>query len=747
MVKQSRPTPKRKTESPAPAPHAKELAGAATGGTPHPPARDDRALASLDAILKPRSVAIVGASPRPESIGRVILHNIIESDFNGVVYPVHPKAAYVHSMKTYPSVLAIPDEIDLAYVVVPSSYVLSVVDECGRKGVKGLCVISAGFREIGGEGVKREEELLALVHKYGMRMVGPNCLGLISMIPEVKLNGTFAPARPSSGGLAFLSQSGALGVSILQNMERLNIGFSYFVSIGNSADIRGSDLLAYWENDPATKVIALYVESFGDPLTVGPVLRRITRHKPVVIVKSGRTAAGMRAASSHTGALSAADVTVDAFLRQTGAIRANTIEEMLGLLTGFCRAPVPKGKRVAVLTNSGGPGIMATDALVSGGMEMAQFSAKTNKILNDMLPPEASRANPIDLTAWGVADTYRKILPTLFEDPNVDIILALFVPPMMVNPADAARAIAESRAGWDKPIYGVIMAEESSYRMLPREIPDCPPIYPFPEMAVKACIEMYTYYQRQQRPHGHRPHFPVRREEAQALIDSYRAKGGGYLPTADCMRILDAYGFPTAPMRETNGVEEALAAAQELGYPVTFKVAGRKFVHKSDLGLIILNIKNDLELQGAWGQVKRIIEKAGYNPDEEAGFVQKMVKPGREVILGVNVDPKMGPVILFGMGGKYVEVLQDVTVRIPPLTDVDTTDMLETIRGYPLLKGVRGEKGVALDLLQECLLRLSQMVLELDGIVELDINPFILNADPSDCAAVDARIRVRGNQE
>ncbi|MBM3316912.1 MAG: acetate--CoA ligase family protein [Candidatus Eisenbacteria bacterium] len=740
MAKQSQRGRRSSAAGPEPSAAPESRAAAAEPGF------EDPAIQGLDALLKPRSVAIIGASPRPDSIGRVILHNIIEGDFNGVVYPVHPKAAFVHSMKTYPSVLAIPDEVDLAYVVVPGAHVLPVVDECGRKGVRSICVISAGFREIGGEGIRREEELLDLVRRHGMRMVGPNCLGLISMIPGVRLNGTFAPARPRSGGLAFLSQSGALGVSILQHMERLDIGFSYFVSIGNSADIRGRDLLAYWEDDPHTEVIALYVESFGDPRVVGPVLRRITRRKPVVIVKSGRTAAGMRAASSHTGAMSAADETVDAFLRQTGAIRAYTIEEMLGLLTGFCRAPVPRGKRVAVLTNSGGPGIMATDALVTGGMEMAQFSEKTSRILDDMLPPEASRNNPIDLTAWGVADTYRQILPILFEDPNIDIILALFVPPMMVNPADAARAIAESRRGRDKPIFGVIMAEESSYRMLPREVPDCPPIFPFPEMAVKACIEMYNYHERQQRPRGRCHRFEVRRADAQAILDAVRARGGGFLPTADCMRVLDCYGFPTAPMRETNGIDEALAAAEALGYPVAFKVAGRMFVHKSDQGLVILNLKNELELQGAYSQVKRRIEKLGFSADEEAGFVQKMVKPGREVILGVSVDPKMGPVILFGMGGKYVEVLKDVTVRIPPLTDVDTLDMFASIRGYPLLQGVRGEPGVALDLLQECLLRLSQMVIELEGLVELDINPFVLNPARDDCAAVDARIRVEGAQ-
>ena len=740
-AKSARSTNKEKTPAPAPRPVTAEEEPVFSTELPVGDLMDP---ATLDPILKPRTVAIIGASPRPGSIGKVVLSNIMGSDFNGILYPVHPKAKSINSMKVYPSISEVPDEIDLAYVIVPRDYVLPVVEECGRKGVKGLCVISAGFKEIGGEGVKREEKLLALVREYNMRMVGPNCLGLVNMTPEVRLNGTFAPGRPVSGRLAFLSQSGALGVSILGNMERLNIGFSYFVSIGNSADVRGTDLIAYWEDDPHTDVIALYMESFGDPRILGPLLRRASRKKPIVVVKSGRTAAGARAASSHTGALAAADATVDAFLRQCGLIRAQSIEEMLGLLVGFSRTPLPKGKRVAILTNSGGPGIIATDALVTGGMEIAQFSEKTQKILSEMLPLEASAANPIDLTAWGVANTYREILPILFEDPNVDIILAMFVPPMMVNPADAARAIAESSQDHEKPVYGVIMAEESSYQMLPREIPGCPPIYAFPEMAVKAMVEMYNYAQRQQRPRGQLVEYKVRKREAQRIVQRHVQQGGGYLPTVQCMRLLDCYGFPIAPLLETEGPEAALEAAQKLGYPVTFKVGGHKYVHKSDMGGVILNIKNDLELQGAYAQIKRLIEKMEQDPDEEKGLVQKMVKPGKEVILGVSTDPKMGPTLLFGMGGKYVEVMNDVTLRVPPITDADAEDMLKSIAGYRLLSGVRGEESVDFDLLKQSLLRLSQLVIDFPEIVELDLNPFIMNPDPKDCAVVDARIRVSG---
>ena len=701
----------------------------------------DEATQGLEAILKPKSVAIVGASQRIGSIGRVVLHNIMESDFNGAVYPVNPKAAFIHSMKAYKSVSDIPDPVDLAVIIVPRDHVIGIVDECGRNGIKGVIVISAGFKEIGPDGAEREEELLEMVRKHGMRMVGPNCLGLVNMDPEIRFNATFAPASPLSGNLAFLSQSGALGVSIMQQMERLGIGFSYFVSIGNNADVKSDDLLSYWENDEATKVIALYMESFGDTQNFFQIAKRTSKKKPIIVVKSGRTEAGRRAASSHTGALSGTDVTTDAFLRQCGAIRTGTIEELLGLLMAFCRSPLPKGRRVAVLTNSGGPGIMVTDAIVSRGLEMATFTDETTQKLVEMLPMEASKANPIDLTAWGKADAYRTILPFLFEDPNVDMIISLFVPPMMVDPADVARAIAEARRGYAKPVLGVVMAEESSYKDLPKEIPDCPPIYPFPEMAVKAAAQMYAYTRWQARPEGELKQYNFRTEEAKSILRPY-LKTGGYLPTVECMRVLDCYGFPTVSTIETEGPDEALAAAHKLEYPITFKVAGRKFVHKSDMGGVVLNIKNDLEMEGAYAQIKRTIEKAGDNPDEEAGLVQKMAKPGREVIVGMSLDPRMGPVIMFGMGGKYVEVLKDVTTRMPPLTDMDADEMIRSIRGYPLLKGVRGDTCIHFDTLKDCLMRFSQMILELDEIVELDINPFILNPAVEDCTIVDARIRV-----
>ncbi len=698
--------------------------------------------AGLDAVFKPRSVAIIGATPRKGSIGHTVLHNIMASDFNGAVYPVHPQAPFIHSIKAYRSVLEIPDPVDMAVIIVPWKHVTQVAEECGRKGVRGLIVISAGFREIGPEGARREEELLAVVQQYGMRMIGPNCLGVINVTPAVNLNATFAPTRPIDGKIAFMSQSGAFGVSIMQQMEWRRIGLSYFVSIGNSADVKANELLAYWEDDPQVDLIATYMESFGDAGAFFRIAKRISKRKPILVVKAGRTEAGRRAASSHTGAMSGADVTIDAFLRQCGAIRMSTIEEMMALLMAFSRAPLPRGKRAAVLTNSGGPGIMATDALVTSGLEMAQLSEQTIQQVRAIVPAEATVSNPIDLTAWGGPDAYRTILPWLCQDPNIDIVLALFVPPLMIPPAEVARAIAEAQSGYDKPILGVVMAEDASYRNLPKEVPNCPPIYPFPEMAVKACVAMVHHCEWRHRPEGEVRAFPARTAEARAILRPYVEQGGGYLPTIESVRVLECYGLPVAPLIETQGPDAALAAAKKLGYPVAFKVAGRKIIHKSDVGGIVLNITNDLELQGAYAQVRRAMERAGLNPDEEAGAVQRMAKPGREVILGMTTDPKMGPAIVFGQGGRYVEVLKDITTWMPPLSDVDTDEMIRSIRSYPLLAGVRGEESVALNYLRECIMRFSQLVMELPEIAEMDLNPFILNPRPEDCAVVDVRIRV-----
>ena len=698
--------------------------------------------ATLDAIFRPRSVAVVGASTQRGSIGREIVHNLITGDFHGKLFPVNPKADYIHSIKAYPSILDIPDPVDLAVIVVPSHIVATVVEECGKKGVKGLVIISAGFREIGGDGVEREREVLAICRRYGMRMVGPNCLGVFNAEESVQLNGTFAPGVPLSGPVGFVSQSGALGIAIWSEMQKRNVGFSQFASIGNKADVSGNDLIEYWENDPATRIIGLYIESFGDPTRFTTLARRVTREKPILMVKSGRTEAGARAASSHTGALSGMDGATDALMRQTGVIRARSIDDMMTLMLAFSRCPLPKGRRVAVLTNAGGPGIMVTDALIGYGMSLSDLDDTTRERLSERLPVEASVSNPIDMIASADTDNFRACLRILLESDEVDSVIVAFVPPIMVNPMDVVRGVTQSMEGADKPVLMVLMAEEEFYTRIPQEIPDSPPIYRYPEAAAYAAAEMANWAVWRDRDPGTIPELDADRNEARRLVEAAGGAAGEYLDSDTAFSVLKAYGFPVAPWRRVQNTEEALAAAESLGYPAVLKVGGRTIVHKSDVGGVALNLHNALEMEGAFGKMSRAIRSLGHDPEQESFLVQPMASPGKEVILGMNTDPVIGPVLMFGLGGKYVEVLKDVALRVHPITDVDAREMVASIRGYPLLTGVRGEEGVALDVLYDALLRLSALVKDFSEFAEIDLNPVLLSPDPADCRIVDVRIRL-----
>ncbi|MFH0778719.1 MAG: acetate--CoA ligase family protein [Candidatus Eisenbacteria bacterium] len=696
----------------------------------------------LDAIFKPRSVAVIGASTKKGTIGRELLRNMIEYEFNGMIHPVNPKAEYIQGIKTYASVLDIPDEVDLAVVVVPKEQVLKVVDECGRKGIKGLVVISAGFREVGGEGIEREKKLVELIHKYGMRLVGPNCMGTLSGVPEVRLNATFAPGQPFSGTTAFMSQSGALGIAIFNLTRQLNIGFSYFASVGNKADVSGNDLMEYWEDDEHTKVISLYLESFGAPRVFTKLAKRIAKKKPVIVVKSGRTEAGARAASSHTGALAAPDVAIEALLKQTGVIRATTIEEMLDIILAFTKCAIPRGNRVAILTNGGGPAIMAADACINYGLKLAQIPEETRKQLASFLPAEASLINPIDMIASATAETYSKSMTALLSDDNIDMLIVGFTPPVMVKPMDIAYAITEVKRRFNKPVVSFFMAEESFFDEFPGLVPDCPPFYRFPEAAAMVCAELYNYYLWQQRPEGKVRAFDVDKATVTAIFDARIEKGGGYLDQVESFDVLKAYGFPICGARLVKDIDEVRVAAEQIGYPVVLKMAGRDIIHKSDIGGVMLDIKDEKELVWAFLEMKRLLARRGLESKAETFLLQEMSPPGKEIILGMSLDPKFGPILAIGTGGKYVEVLKDVTFGVTPLTDLDAKEMLESMRGYALLKGVRGEPPVCIDVAVECLERLAQLVADFPQIREIDVNPMILTPRSEECRVVDVRIRV-----
>jgi len=702
---------------------------------------------SLDVIFKPSSVAVIGASRHRGSIGYQILHNLVTFDFNGKVFPINPKADSIHAFKAYGSLMDVPDPVDLAVVAVPKETVPKVVEECGKKGVRGLVVISAGFKEVGGEGVERERRLLEQVHAYGMRMVGPNCMGVFNADPAVSLHATFAPIHPPTGHVAFMSQSGALGLAILNVARKMNIGFSFFASVGNKADIGANDLLAYWEDDERTRVLALYLESFGDPRVFMPLARRIARKKPVIVVKSGTSEAGARAASSHTGALAGADVAIDALLDQCGVLRAHSIEEMFDTIQAFTRCPLPAGNRVVVLTNAGGPGILATDACEEYGLKIADLAPETQESLRSILPAEASVLNPVDMIASADHQTYRDCLDIILRDPGVDMVMVAFVPPMMINPIDVATSVTEVVRRYEKPVLGVFMALEEFYEELPTRVPDHPPVFRFPEPAARVCSDLFRYSKLRSRPEGVQPDYPVDRKGAAEKISKIQTRGGGYLPMEDAFAVLEAYGIPVCRMRRVWDPDEASAAAAEIGYPVVLKASGRDIVHKSDVGGVALGLKDADAVTDALARMKRVLEGHGLLSGV-AGFIEKeMTGCGQEVIVGMSTDPLFGPLLMFGMGGRYVEVFKDVVFRPAPITDVDAWEMIGSIRGLPILKGVRGEAGVDLSLIEEVLGRTSQLVTDFPAIAELDLNPFMACADRKDSRTVDARIRVVGKNQ
>ncbi len=702
---------------------------------------------SLDAIFKPRSIAVIGATPRAGSIGREILNNLFANEFNGKIFPVNPKYEYIHSTKSYPSVASIPDPVDLAVIVVPAAHVLGVVEECAKKGVKGLVVITAGFREIGPEGAKLEDAVIAITARHGMRMIGPNCMGVIDATPSVRMNATFSPGVPPTGTVAFMTQSGALGVAILLAVQKLGLGFSYFASVGNKADVGAMDLLEYWENDEHTQLIAMYLESFGDPRRFTEMSKRISKTKPIIVVKSGTSAAGARAASSHTGSLAGLEVASDALLQQCGVNRVSSIEEMIHVVQGFVGAPIPRGNRLCIVTNAGGPAIMAVDAADGHDLQVATLAEKTKAAMRKVLPPEASVENPVDMIAGAGPDHYERVLSLALADENVDMAIAIFVPPLMIEPLEVIRRITRVARQHAKPVYVVLMAEESYYARIPREVENAVPIFRFPEDAVKVADHTNRYRVWQARPAGSVRTFKVDAARARGIVDAKRRSGGGYLTPADTQAILNAYGFPNVGQAVVPVDGDLTAAVKGLEFPLALKVVGEKIVHKSDVGGVILDIADAKALAIARDSMHDSLEKAGVLADVGGFLVQEMVgdTTGKEVILGVAQDPKFGPLLMFGMGGRYVEILRDVAFRVLPVTDIDAREMVHSIRSFPLLEGVRGEPRVDIEFIEEMILRLAQLVDEIPGIQELDMNPVIVTPARAGCRVVDARIRVFGD--
>ncbi len=694
----------------------------------------------LDAILKPRSIAVIGASRQRDTIGYQILDNLVRSGFQGPVYPVNPNAESIHSIRAYGSVEAIPGPVDLAVVVVRKQFVVDVAEACGRKGVKGLVVITAGFAEIGGEGVQREKDLMAVVRRHGMRMVGPNCMGVLNTDPGVSLLATFSPSMPPHGPVSIVSQSGAMGQSILDYAEELGIGISQFVSVGNKPDVSGNDLLEYWGRDDGCRTILMYLESIGNPRRFAEITRRLTKKKPVFVVKAGRTAAGARAASSHTAALAGTDLAADVLMQQCGVIRAQSVEELFDYAMAFPRLPLPRGNRVAIVSNAGGPAIILTDACETSGLLVPELAPATQVAIRKVAPEEAAVRNPVDLIASAKADSYRAVVAAVLQDPNIDAVIASFIPPLGIQARDVALAIRDAAATRpDIPVIAVLLGRHGVPAGLKELVDAGIPGYVFPESAVRALAALNRYRQWRERPEGIVQAFPADRAAAEAVIAGAKADGRERLDEGEALALLGAYGIPTVPWKVVRGADDAVAAARAMGFPVVLKVMHRSIVHKSDVGGVVTNLANEQAVRDGWARMlQRVRERAGV--EAESVLVQKMVSGGRETIVGMTRDAKAGPLVMFGLGGVFVEVMKDVVFRVHPVTDVDAHEMIRAIRGYPILEGVRGETSVDLVALEEVVQRVSQMAGDLEAIAEMDINPLV--AFPDRVLALDARCRV-----
>ena len=693
---------------------------------------DLAAAGDLASFFRPRVVAVVGASRERSKIGSEILHNLLATRFAGTIVPVHPTAPEIQGLKAYTRVAAIPHPVDLAIVAVPSALVDTVVDDCIEKGVRAICIISAGFSECGEEGRSRERTIIAKARAAGCRVVGPNCMGLLNTDPEVMLNATFSPVYPPAGHVAMSTQSGALGIAILDYTKKLGIGISSFVSVGNKADVSGNDLLEFWEADPNTTVILLYLESFGNPAKFSRLARRISRHKPIVALKSGRSPVGARAAASHTGALASSDAFVDALFHQSGVIRTDTVTELFDVASILARQPLPAGRRIAIVTNAGGPGILAADACQSHGLEVVELAAATKDALRQVLPAAAAVNNPVDMLASAPPAHYEAVLRVVLADPNVDSVLVIFIPPLVTNADEVAAAIARAADRTPgKPIAGVFMRSEDA----PAALSDIP-CFAFPEPAAIAMSRVASYGEWRRQPVGVVPLLPdVQPALARLVVERALQRGGGWLTAVEANALLAAVGIATPRSSLAMSVDDAVEMAERLGYPVALKAVGRSILHKTEHKALRLGLDNRMAVRLAAASLTKSL-----GDKMEGLLVQRMVTGGVEMMLGAINDPTFGHVIVCGSGGVMIELLADSACRLHPVTNQDAAEMVGALKGARLLRGFRGNPPADEAAFREAVLRISALAGICPEIQELDVNP--LSVLSEGVTALDVRVRV-----
>ena len=707
--------------------------------------RERRATAqSVRAFLNPRSVAVVGASRHVGTIGAALVENLKRDGFRGPIYPINPNVDVIAGLPVFRSVSAIGSPVDLAVIAVPAAAVMAAVEDCARAGVHGVVVISSGFAEASESGRTLQQRLAEFVRSSGMRMVGPNCMGVLNTDPSVSLNATFAPVSALRGNIGISSQSGALGLAVLDHMRARNIGLSTFVSVGNKADVSSNDLLAYWCDDPRTDVIVLYLESFGNPRKFAGLAPDLARQKPIVAVKSGRSAAGTRAATSHSAALANLDVAVDALFEQAGVIRTNTIEDLFDVVTLLSTQPLPPGPRVGVVTNAGGPGILLADACDVRGLQLPILSADTLARLHEILPAHAGFTNPIDMTASAGADEYARVVEAVGNDPAIDALVVVYIPPMVTQPQQVAAAIARASGTVPaaKPVLTVFMSSQGAPPILSTGPRGRLPSYSFPENAAQALAAVHRYARWRERPRGNvltLTRFADR--TVRAVIDRVldHAEGAVWLEPKDVATVLLAVGIEYAASEQITA-GEAVATAERLGYPLVAKAVAPNLVHKSDVGGVVLGLKSADEVAAAVEHLTDRMQAIGTPLD--AVLLQREVVGGIETMVGVTSDPVFGPLLVCGLGGVLVELLRDVSFRLTPVTDVDAHEMIAKLRATKLLDGYRGAPPGDRDALVDVIQRVSALVEIVPELRELDLNPVKVLAPGRGAVVVDARIRI-----
>ncbi len=697
---------------------------------------------AIHALFYPRSVAVIGANAVRGTVPFDIFNNILKDDFQGVLYPVSPRESSICSVKAYKYVIDIPDDVDMGVLVFPSSVASLAMKQCGEKGIRSMIIISAGFREVGEKGLEREKEIKAIAEEYGISFIGPNCLGVINTDPLSRFNASFARKMPEQGNIAFLSQSGALCTAVLDYAQARKIGFSKFVSFGNKADVDEIDLMMYLKDDPQTDVILLYLEEITDGRALMDAARQITREtgKPILALKSGRTSAGAAAAASHTGSLAGSDDICDAAFAQAGIIRCDDIEQMFNYATAFAWKPVPKGSRTAIVTNAGGPGVLATDMAIAQGLDLARFSEATTKILKKDLPATANIKNPVDVIGDARADRYDSAIRAVLEDDGTDSACVILTPQSMTDIETIAQGIVSVSEAFDKPLYTSFMGEADVAAGIRILLEHHIPHYNIPEDMCRAMAVTSAFGRDRTENHPE----PAASADAPAFvtdyIDGFRKAGQTSLTEAETLPILEAFGLPVLPHGFAARRDELVAAMEKSGFPLAMKVMSHQLLHKSDSGGVILNLNDPEEVFKAWDRVTAALANSHPEAVIDGFLLEKMADPGQELILGIKRDPSFGPVVMAGLGGIFVEIFRDVAFRVAPLSDRDARDMIRNLKGYKLLTGARGRKAADIESLEKILLNVARMAAALPQIAELDINPLILAEEGQGAAVADARI-------